>query len=388
MRKLLVNIAVVATSTVLTVGLIDAGLWLIAPINHHESPTWQPDGHIRGRYVPGQLFETGPSHNPLYPVRDSSFENRINRYGFRGPDFELDGDPGTVRIAIFGGSAAFNFHDPEDETWPQRLGACLSDRLGGKTEVLNFALPGFDLGISKVNYLINGRVFEPDIAIAYHTWNDLKAIGRISGDADELLVSRVAEPAGYPTRIARGLSRYSQIVRRARVLYYQLKAGEREGTSVESAWGPASQRAEHWFRSNFTDFINFTRSDNVIPIVATQGTIVAEDNLDDSEVTQHISVEMVGLSLDDLLDLWRWANDTIVDVADQHGVLSVDVYSQLPHSMTYLEDHVHLAPEGQIRVAEIFCQAMAASPDVRAAFARRTLDDSQVPGGEIEQQND
>jgi len=194
MRNLIGNIALVGASVLVSVLLVDGLLWLVSPLNYHTTPAWQPDGHIRGRFAPEQTFQTGPSHNPLFPIREESYQNRINRFGFRGPDFSLEPDDAVVRIAVFGGSAAFNFHDPDEKTWPQRLGDCLTRELGVKTEVLNFALPGFHLGISKINYLINGRVFRPDIAIAYHTWNDLKVVGKVSANVEQLLISPVAQP--------------------------------------------------------------------------------------------------------------------------------------------------------------------------------------------------
>ena len=139
----------------------------------------------------------------------------------------------------------------------------------------------------------------------------------------------------------RWLSRYSQIVRRGRVVNHRLNRTRREAVQIDVAGWKASQRARDWFASNFSDFIRMTVADGVLPIVATQATLVAEENLSSDVIASNVGNHIVGLSMESLLELWQWANVTIVDIARQHDIPVVELYGNVPHTMTYLEDHTY-----------------------------------------------
>ncbi len=64
--------------------LIEAGLWVLAPVRYHEWMLWIPDGHIQGRAAPNQAFRTA-----------DGYEVRINSLGFRGPEYNWRPAGGT-----------------------------------------------------------------------------------------------------------------------------------------------------------------------------------------------------------------------------------------------------------------------------------------------------
>ena len=113
--------------------------------------TWVPDGHIKGRGEPNSSFKTAQGHTV-----------RINQLGFRGETPSWKPEPNSLRILVFGGSAAFAYHAPgEANTWSELLEKHLMQALGKKVEVINLALPGFDTATSVRNYLSSGRALHP-----------------------------------------------------------------------------------------------------------------------------------------------------------------------------------------------------------------------------------
>ena len=140
-RRLAFGVTAVALCLALGVGAVEGALWLFAPVRYHEWLVWIPDGHIRGRPEPGQVIHTANG----YPVR-------INRFGFRGDDWEWAPAPGTLRIVALGGSSTFNFHaSGEQGTWPELLEARLAAALEMPVEAITLGLPGFNASTSRVN---------------------------------------------------------------------------------------------------------------------------------------------------------------------------------------------------------------------------------------------
>jgi len=329
----------------------ELALWSIHPIDYQSELVWQPDGHIRGRYVPNQSFRTGPGHNPLLPIRHEIVTNHINRYGFRGPDYSLLKAENTVRVAVFGGSSTFNYHDAEEKSWPKLLEACLSKGSQHNIQVINLALPGFHMGISKINYLENGRAFSPEIAIAYHTWNDLKAMASISQDATRAMFAGVASNPGIVRQFLISLSRYSQIVRHLRIAYYTIHEKYREGRPIGSTWQP-SEFSRRWFAQNFRDFVHFAQMDGVVPVLSSQGSLIS------AKETKYVDYDLIKLDPFSLAREHVWATNSIAQIAKDEDAVFVDVYSEAPHTIQFFEDAVHITPEGQELVAQIFCHTM------------------------------
>lgn len=62
---------------------------------------------------------------------------QVNRYGFRGPEIPQQKSPGTCRIVVVGGSAAFDLWKRDGETWGDRLEGRLARALPCRVEVMN-----------------------------------------------------------------------------------------------------------------------------------------------------------------------------------------------------------------------------------------------------------
>jgi hypothetical protein len=333
-------------------------------ILYHETPDWMPDGHVRGRYKPNQSYMTGPAYNPNINYRLKSHPVHINKYGFRGPDWSPNPQPGTLRIALLGASAAFSYHDREEETWAFLLGQCMTEKLGRKTEVVNLAIPGVDAEDSKINYMINGRFFNPAVVIVYHTWNDLKKFRVFEGNSTSLLFANVA-PAP-PGRIKK-LAARSQLVRLTRKVYYRFvtRANENsyrhlEPSDVQETKAPSGE-AFRWYRRNFEDIAQIARSDGVIPVLVSQATLVHGSIFDDIHTRRQVGVELVGMTLPVLANTWQRANRILADVATDKEAVFINGYDNIPHSLEYIEDHVHLTPKGNRALADLVCSELSSN---------------------------
>lgn len=99
---------------------------------------------------------------------------RYNARGFRGPDFALDKDPDTLRVALIGDSYVWGVGVEVDDMLDARLRADLVVRLPGRRlEVLNLGVPGDNLS-SHVDLYREATRLAPDVVVLCLTLpNDL-----------------------------------------------------------------------------------------------------------------------------------------------------------------------------------------------------------------------
>ena len=68
----------------------------------------------------------------------------INSEGFRGPEFRWSKKPGTFRVVCLGDSGTFGWNVGDDEGYPARLEALLTQAMPGRrVEVVNMGVPGY-----------------------------------------------------------------------------------------------------------------------------------------------------------------------------------------------------------------------------------------------------
>ena len=157
-----------ALATMITVGValgaeaacqvayrINQGSWLF--LAEPEKPTIAFERHPYLVGVPKPNFDIGIIKH--------------NASGYRGPEATTPKRAGIKRIVTLGGSSTYGTGVGEDSTWP----AILQRDLGEGFEVFNLGVPGY----SSVENLIQTALwisdFEPDVAIYYEGWNDLRS---------------------------------------------------------------------------------------------------------------------------------------------------------------------------------------------------------------------
>lgn len=91
----------------------------------------------------------------------------INSRGLRGPDVNLEKPPCVFRIGVFGDSATFGQGVTDVESYPRVLERLLNERSAGseRVEVLNFAVPAYNITNIVSSFTEKGSRFALDIAI-------------------------------------------------------------------------------------------------------------------------------------------------------------------------------------------------------------------------------
>ncbi len=269
------NIAILVAAVLLALAVGEVSLRLLAPLRVRDRFRWIADGHTKARLLPLQ---------EVYNIEGRPV--RINRLGFRGPDWDWQPPPGTLRLAAFGGSSTFCYHVADDEhTWPAQLQRILEARLDMPVEVVNLGLPGYDTANSKINYLFSGRALHPHVGLVYHTWNDFKYFRLLDeGEAPPWPVLSGRPPGENTSALWRALRRL-QLVQRLVTLRQRLHRREVENryTSLESegehAHAPPSPRAWAWYEQNFGDIARFMRQDGALPVLIAQGSLVSAETI-------------------------------------------------------------------------------------------------------------
>lgn len=319
--------------------------WFL-PVQFHDWMEWIPDGHIRGRGKPESSFRTA-----------NGFEVRINELGFRGSLPAVKPDPGTYRILLLGGSAAFSYHaSGERRTWAKVCESALSQVLGKPVEVINLSLPGFDTRTQLINYLILGRGLKPDAVIVYETWNDIKSFRPLEEDP---LFGYVGGVASHNKPIWQLVAKQSQIALRIRNLLLTVQKRRRENsyTSLEKegahANAPVKQVAFDSFLNTRRDLNELLVRDGVLPIFVSQGNLAHRDTISVPEIRVAIDNDLVGMTLPVLVETLEKIRADSESLCGDLRCLFIDGYRKLTPSMKFFVDHVHLTDQGEAALGEI-----------------------------------
>jgi len=356
-RLMVFRLALLLMAGCVALAISEAALWIIAPVSYSEWLVWEPEGHIRARPMPGQIVHTAEG----VPVR-------INKYGFRGPDYAYDKPPGTLRLVVLGGSAGFCFHaSGRENTWPAIVERKLGERLAMNVEVINLSLPGYDIFNSKLNYLCFGRAFHPDAVIVYHTWNDIKHFRSIPQHP----YTPVAWVPNKP--LWQRVARATQLGRRARQIVWTISKRKMESAfqSVEGADvgydAPVDAKAFDWERQNFVDVTRMIQAAGQLPILVSQAGLATAESLKDPEIRFTLGDVPAApkMTVPIVAETWRQVSEIIKDVALETNAIFVDGYNGVPHDLIHLRDHVHLQDAGSAKLAEVITDTLLADQRFR-----------------------
>jgi lysophospholipase L1-like esterase len=105
-------------------------------------------------------------------------EYRINQEGLRGPETTVVKPAGTARVAVLGDSIAFGYWVAEEDGFPRQLESMLNEVQGarGHVEVLDFAVPGYNLDQEIETLRTKALRFSPDVVVVAFCLNDLEGI--------------------------------------------------------------------------------------------------------------------------------------------------------------------------------------------------------------------
>jgi len=190
MRGLTGKLLLFLFSALFTAGLLEGAFRLLdlRGVHSNRSRDWDhallsPKERLPGvwmQFRPNTSFRLDYDSNPRgYFDRDNGLSYRINRHGFRGPDFERRKAAETFRIAVLGDSFTFGEGVKWEDTFVKRLERLLAAGAGSEVEVLNFGVSGWT-SKSEVRFLEQaGLDFEPDLVLVVYVLNDTKYLPRL-----------------------------------------------------------------------------------------------------------------------------------------------------------------------------------------------------------------
>lgn len=116
-------------------------------------------------------WKLNPGVSAVQAQQDFKVSYSVNKEGFRdNVDYSRGKESDKKRIIIFGDSFTFGVGVPNEKTFPKILEA----ESGGKYEVLNFGVSGYDPGQYFLSLKEEGLKYEPDIVLyAIYLGNDV-----------------------------------------------------------------------------------------------------------------------------------------------------------------------------------------------------------------------
>jgi len=339
---------VLGSLLVIFVGL-EVGVRLVLPVQSYEE--WRRSSL---RYVYDKHY-----HWSLRPgsYRAPHGEIRVNSLGLRGDEVEVPKPAGVTRILALGGSSTFSYRTREDETWPRRLAALLSEWKGGAVEVINCGTPGYSTYQSGQRLEHQVGALSPDFVLVDHLWNDLKLFWR--DDRDSILsqwdrhgrkvsVSTLLDPLPVLDR----LSGVSQAITYGRFAYINFLKKRRnlsdEGWVHDQLDKSIAPEGIAFFRSNMTRLADVCDSLCVPLGIIEQPLLVSRSSTEEAKA--RIRYDYLGFDHTTLLEAMDTSHQNCREVSRRPGAHYLETSGTAGAAQNF-SDHVHLTSEGHARLA-------------------------------------
>lgn len=105
-------------------------------------------------------------------------EYQVNQLGLRGPETSVAKPARVRRVAVLGDSIAFGYWVRDEQGFARQLEGLLNeaDAGGGRVEVLNFGVPGYNLEQELEALRARALAFSPDLLVVLFCLNDLEGL--------------------------------------------------------------------------------------------------------------------------------------------------------------------------------------------------------------------
>jgi hypothetical protein len=285
----------------------------------------------------------------------------INEKGYRGHDFTIDKPEGTIRIIFYGGSAVFDPVATDGKDWPHRVEDILKQSGFSNVEVINAGIPGHASWDAFGRFFAEGHVFNPDYVVLYSAWNDIKYF-----QSDKPLLRTFlpfiasSDPRlDYQSPLDRFLCEKSQLYVRLRDRYYEWKL--RIGVEGQKPSGEYSSEINELglkqYRINVEMFVDLARNIDAVPILMTQGRLVARNNTEEQKA--RIFYDYQQLTHQALCEAFEGTDKAIYDVVKEKNVFLIDASKYITGKDELFRDHVHLTEKGSEELAIITAHEIA-----------------------------
>jgi lysophospholipase L1-like esterase len=183
-------------------------------------------GTVRRSANPRLAFELRPG-----ALVRSEVDYRISSEGLRNPETPMAKPPGVRRIAVVGDSIAFGYWVAEDQAFPRQL----ERMLGDSVQVLDFAVPGYNLDQEIETLRAKAFDYSPDLVVVAFCLNDLEGIFSYEYG---LVLDRSARSNSFAGRVLEGLLRRSVFASWVEYRLAELEARRRFAQARNPLAGP------------------------------------------------------------------------------------------------------------------------------------------------------
>ncbi len=284
----------------------------------------------------------------------------INEHGYRGASFDVDKPDGIIRVIIYGGSAAFDTKSTKGEDWPHRVEGKLKERGFSNIEVINAGVIGHTSLESVGRLFTEGYAFQPDFALIYNGWNDIKYF------SSSKPVLRTLRPSlqGFDPRIHnnsfidRWLCEWSQLYTVLRRIYYKTKLkfgkeGLRKAGDTQNSIAILNPNGFRQYQLAMEMFVDLARNIGAEPILMTQARLPKGTKVLTPEQRKRIDYHHVGLSHKALVETFDQLDEIVRKVSAAKEAIVIDASSHLSGKDWAFDDHVHVVPKGSDALAQL-----------------------------------
>ena len=315
------------------------------------------------------LLRTNDSDGIRMNVPGSHFEKwKINRFGFRGREIELQKPKGIKRIICMGSSETFGLYEDLGKEWPAQLGEMLASI--GHFEVINASVTGLylkDFRPYMEKYVLR---FDPDFVILvvnpyyYGLENRGNHVAAKPNAGDTKKRDKGGRFSGWDlSQECRILPKMKQAVKRAMpedfYRRYALWSMARQVDRLEHSYLKGRKAADviskgglENFKSDLENLVEFLRRKGIDVILISYPALISKEN-----IREHLDVFLdyrrfcIGLSFEGIIDCLLKANEMIRSVAIESGSGFVDLESAIPKTTEFFGDNVHYTDKGAKIVA-------------------------------------
>ncbi len=284
----------------------------------------------------------------------------INEQGYRGESFDVDKPDGIIRVVIYGGSAVFDTKSTKGKDWPHRVEGKLRERGFSNIEVINAGVIGHTSLESVGRLFTEGYAFQPDLALIYNGWNDIKYF------SSPKPVLRTLRPSlqGFDPRIHnssfidRWLCEWSQLYTVLRRIYYKTKLkfgkeGLRKAGDTQNSIATLNPNGFRQYQLSMEMFVDLARNIGAEPILMTQARLPYGSKVLTPEQRKRIDYHHVGLSHEALVETFEQLDEIVRKVSAVKEAILIDASSHLSGKDWAFDDHVHVVPKGSDALAQL-----------------------------------
>lgn len=342
--------------------------------------------HTRTMTYGGDGFHPFLQNTPI----PNDARQHVNRWGFRGDDFDREKADDTFRIFMFGGSTVFCGTVPFEESHcrilEMRLRAVYPDL---RIEVQNIGADWHTTEHDTIKLLFYSQDFSPDLVITFHAINDL--VRSLTPDmfADGAYRSDYRHYLGPAANLVTGGRKVPWSVLAGHwcsdLRFDQIRITGPDGQGlggVRTSFVPKARPVEitEWpslaaFERNLRDFVTIARSKQMQVLLATQPSLYRED-LSEAErqllvfpLTHYFKGQRP--SLYSMIDGMQQFNSATRRLAAELDVELVDLERRMPKTTDYMYDDVHFTRAGNELVAGAFAERIIQSQVIDRVMQQR-----------------